>query len=515
MLHHGANPVAPLYRQIYERVRMQILDGRLRPGERVPATRTLADELGVARNTVARAYDDLLAEGYLRGRRGSGTYVAEIRRPGEDAIDERSTPRLTSWARRALVSLPVSIGAYPPPGRKPAPIETTSSRLPQGEDQACSERSRGAEDVTPLAYDFRPGTPDWDAFPRIVWWRLLGRRLREGAQLGRYGDPAGYPPLRAAIARHVAAARAVVCRPEQVVIVNGTQQAIDLLGKLLIEPGDEVVVENPGYADARLALAAYGARLRPIAVDDDGLRTDDLPRVGSARFVYVTPSHQFPTGATLPLERRLRLLDWARRAGALVLEDDAYAELRYAGRPVESLQGLDRGRDVVYLGTFSTVLFPPLRIGYAVLPPPLVEPFVRAKWLADRGTDLLEQQALADFLAEGYFARHLQRMRRLGRERRDALLHALQHWLAGAVEVHATDTGMYLMARLPGVDEDALVAAAAERGVGVHGAAPAYLDRRPAGATLVLGFGGLPVPAIQEGVRLLGDAYGAVSAKRR
>jgi len=475
VLRDGATFDSPLYRQVYERVRAQILDGRLRPGERVPATRTLADELGVARNTVARAYDDLLAEGYLRGRRGSGTYVAEIQPPADDADDAGLVPSLTSWARRAF-----ALG--PPPS-----------------------------DADALAYDFRPGTPDWDAFPRIVWWRLLGRRLREGAQLGRYGDPAGYPPLRAAIARHVAAARAVVCRPEQVVIVNGTQQAIDLLGKLLVEPDDEVVVENPGYVDARLTLAAYGARLRPVGVDHEGLRTDQLPEGGRLRFVYVTPSHQFPTGGTLPLERRLRLLDWARRVGALVLEDDAYAELRYAGRPVESLQGLDRGRDVVYLGTFSTVLFPPLRIGYVVLPARLVEPFVRAKWLADRGTDLLEQQALADFLTEGHFARHLQRMRRLGRERRDALLHALERRLGPAVEAHSTDTGMYLMARLPDVDEEALVAAAAERGVAVYGASPAYLGARPAGATLVLGFGALPLPAIEEGVRLLGDAHRAVA----
>ncbi|HZQ97798.1 MAG TPA: PLP-dependent aminotransferase family protein [Chloroflexota bacterium] len=467
----------PIYRRVYEQVRSQILDGRLSPGQRVPATRALADELGVARNTVARAYEELLAEGYLVGRRGSGTYVAALGTPPAQEPPVAAAPALSAWARRAFAD---AEAAREPPGGLP--------------------------------YDFRPGTPDWDAFPRTVWWRLLGRRLRQGAQLSRYGDPGGYPPLREAIARHVAAARAAVCRPEQVVIVNGTQQAVDLLGRLLVEPGDEVVVEDPGYADARRALAAYGARLRPVRVDGEGLRTAELPEAGRARFVYVTPTHQFPTGAAMPLERRLALLEWARRSGALVLEDDAYAELRYAGRPVESLQGLDRGGNVVYLGTFSTVLFPPLRIGYAVLPPGLVAPFTRAKWLADRGTDLLEQQALADFLAEGHFARHLRRMRRLGRERRDALLDALRRHLGDRVHAPPTDTGLYLMARIDGVEERALVDAALERGVALYPVGPSYVGPAPEGAGLLLGFGALGPAAVEEGVQRLAEAV-AVSSR--
>ncbi|HEV8635052.1 MAG TPA: PLP-dependent aminotransferase family protein [Chloroflexota bacterium] len=461
---------APLHRQIYEQVRRAVLAGRLPAGARLPATRALAERLGVARITVARAYDDLAAAGFVEGRRGSGTYVTGGA-GGAPAVAVAARPRrLSSWARRAL----------------------------GGEVERAPDRE-------PPRYDFRPGTPDWEAFPRRVWWRIVGRRLREGGgSLQRYGDPAGYLPLREAIARHVAVSRAVVCRPEQVVIVNGAQQAIDLLARLLLEAGDRVVVEDPGYPEARSLFAAYGAELRPVPVDAAGLDVERLP-VEAARLVYVTPSHQFPTGVTLALERRLRLLAWAEAHDALVVEDDYDSEFRYAGTPVESLQGLDRAGRVIYVGTFSTVLFPPLRVGYVVLPPDLVAPFVQAKWLADRGTGALEQQALADFLAEGHFARHLRRMRRLGSARRDALLAALRRGFGDSVELPPGATGMHLMVRLPGVDATALARTARRRGVGVYPAAPYYAGsaRRPDPSALLLGFGALGEAAIDEGVRRL------------
>lgn len=459
-----------LHRQLYGQLRAAILGGRMQAGERLPATRGLAEQLGVARSTVARAYDDLLSEGYIEGRAGSGTYVSSALAAEAPAPSDGWTPALSEWARRAL--------------RTPLP---------------------GAPDQVPvLAFDFRPGTPDWEAFPRQIWWRLLGRRLRAGGELDRYGDPAGYPALREAIARHLAASRAVVCRPEQVVIVNGTQQAIDLLARLLLAPGDPVVVEEPGYPEARRVLSAYGASIATAPVDGRGLRPDALPET-AARLVYVTPSHQFPTGVTLSLERRLRLLEWARRSDALVIEDDYDSEFRYAGRPVESLQGLDRAERVVYLGTFSSVLFPPLRVGYAVLPPRLVGPFVEAKWLADRGTGMLDQQALADFLGEGHFTRHLRRMRRLGRERRDALLGALRRHLGTVASVPAAETGTHVMLPLRDVDDRAAARAAALRGVGVYPARPYYTSSPPQSA-LLLGYAALAEPAIDEGVRRLGLA---------
>jgi GntR family transcriptional regulator/MocR family aminotransferase len=453
------------YRRIYEQLRQQILEGQLRSGEQLPATRQLAAQLGVGRITVTRAYEDLAAAGFVEGRHGSGTYVTGGQTGARGASPDGVVPPvLSGWARRALAQpLPALAG----PGDA-------------------------------LPFDFRPGTPDWEAFPRRVWWRILGRRLREGA-LARYGDPAGYPPLREAIARHVALSRSVACRPEQVVVVNGAQQATDLLARLLLEPGDRVVVEDPGYPEARQLFAAYGAELAPVPVDGAGLEVERLPADG-ARLVYVTPSHQFPTGVTLPLDRRLRLLAWAEAHDSLIVEDDYDSEFRHAGTPVESLQGLDRSGRVVYVGTFSTVLFPPLRVGFVVLPPGLVEPFGRAKRLADRGTGTLEQQALADFLAEGHFGRHLRRMRRLGRARRDALLTALRRHFGTAVALPSAATGMHVMVKLGGVDAAELASAARSRGVGVYPAAPYYAARPPDPSALLLGFGALSESAIDEGI---------------
>jgi GntR family transcriptional regulator/MocR family aminotransferase len=470
----------PLHRQIYAQLRAAILSGRLAPGQRVPATRGLAEQLGLSRNTVARAYDDLLSEGYLEGRVGAGTFVsaALVGPPAREqaSVESGWTPPLSPWAGRALS------------GGAPTVLDP---RVAAG-------------------FDFRPGTPEWDAFPRRIWWRLLGRRLRAG-ELGRYADPAGYPALREAIASHLAASRAVVCTPEQVAIVNGTQQAIDLLARLLVSPGDRVVVEEPGYPEARRVLAAYGATIVPVPVDARGLRTEALPSDGGVRLVYVTPSHQFPTGATLSLDRRLRLLEWARRHDALVIEDDYDSEFRYAGRPVESLQGLERTGRVVYLGTFSSVLFPPLRVGYVVLPIGLVEPFVATKWLADRGTGALEQQALADFIVEGHFSRHLRRMRRLGRARRDALLASLRRHLGSSAAPPLAETGTHVLLSLRGVDEGTALREASRRGVGVYPVAPHYAA--PAGARpgLLLGYASLPEDAIEEGVRRLGEALRAAS----
>ncbi len=477
----------PYHRQIYEQLRQAVLDGRLQAGDRLPATRDLAARLSVARNTVARAYEDLVAEGYLRGKTGSGTYVAEglaaePRRAGQTGEQARPAAigrTLAGWGQRALAE---SWEASP------------AGRLP---------------------YDFRPGTPEWDAFPHALWLRLLGRAVRRGAEeLTRYGEPAGHFPLREAVAHHLAVSRGVVADAERVVVVSGSQQALDLLARLMVGPGDAVAMEEPGYPSARRAFAAAGATVLPVPVDGEGLDVDELRRrtaSGSPRLLYVTPSHQFPTGVTLSLSRRLALLDWAARRDVLVVEDDYDSEFRYTGRPVESLQGLDRHGRVVYVGTFGTVLFPPLRVGYVVLPPDLVEPFVKAKWLADRQTPTLEQLALADFLAEGHFGRHLRRMRRLAAERRAALLEAVAEHLAGRVEQPVADTGMHVMLRLaarhtPGSAasalERAIVSRAASLGVGVYPLGPCCAEPQTS-AGLLLGFAALAGERVREGIRRL------------
>jgi GntR family transcriptional regulator/MocR family aminotransferase len=330
--------------------------------------------------------------------------------------------------------------------------------------------------------------------------------------MASYGDPAGYGPLRQAIAGHLARSRGVRCKPDQVVVVNGSQQAADLLARVWLDPGDAAVFEDPGYPEAALALRAYGVYVLPTPVDDDGLIVERLPgtgeppALGGPRLVYATPSHQFPTGAVLSLGRRLALLEWAAARGALIIEDDYDSEFRYEGRPLESLQGLDEAGRVAYVGSFSTALFPPLRVGYAVLPERLVEPFVAAKWLADRQTATIDQQVLADFIAEGHFARHLRRMGRLYRKRRDALLAALDEYLAGVVEPSGAGAGLHLVAWLrKGWREEQVTAAATAAGVGVY---PLGRFRLGGGGRpgLLLGYAALDEVQIRQGVRRLAEA---------
>jgi GntR family transcriptional regulator/MocR family aminotransferase len=476
---NGSVPFLPRHRQVFTQIRDAIRDGRLLSGDRLPPTRELALALGVARNTVARAYDDLLAEGYIVGRVGSGSYVS----PG--------------------LALPRSPGV---PGNR------TAAAMP----------GRAAPAALPI--DFRPGIPDWDAFPRGLWHRLLGRALRsKSEELRRYGDPAGLPSLREAIGRHLAVSRGVAAPAEQVVIVNGSQQALDLIARLFLRRGDTVALEDPGYPDARRVLGGPDRRQMFVPVDGEGIDVAMLEKMtrrrAAPRLLYVTPSHQFPTGAVLSLSRRLALLGWAARRNVLVVEDDYDSEFRTPGRIVESLQGLDRSRKVVYIGTFSTVLFPPLRVGYVVLPPEMAEPFARAKWLADRQTPTLEQLALTDFLQEGHFERHLRRMRRLVAARRDAMRAALRESFGDLLEVSDALVGMHVMVRLTAVRRGVLAAemegrvldAAARRGVAVYPAGSCFSlpSRR---ATFVLGFAALDEDLIREGVGKLAEAVAEAAA---
>ncbi len=471
----------PLHRQIYSAIRAAILQGRLKEGSRLPATRTLAQGLGLSRNSVLQAFEQLSAEGYLVGRTGAGTYVAsplpEAMLPAADSgrSDSGSGPAAPRWSRlgERLAALPMA-----GPDAFPAP-----------------------------RYNFRYGTVDTDARLMAAWRRLLARAAARYPT--EYGGPAGHPDLRVAIADYVLRSRGCRCDAEQIVVVNGSQQALDLIARLLLDPGDSVAIEEPGYRGAVHAFANAGARLHPTPVDDEGLVVEALP--SAARLTYVTASHQFPTGAVLSLRRRLALLAWAEERDAWIVEDDYDGEFRYEGRPVEAVQGLDRAGRTLYVGTFSKILFPAARLGFIIVPPSMRHAFVNAKWWSDRHTPIIEQLALAEFIASGDFERHLQRMRKRYAERRAALLAALDHHFGAAAQVAGTRAGLHLMLRFPGIERarlDRLIRLAAQRDVGVYSADPLYQTLPPESA-LLIGYAALTPEAITAGVARLAQAFAA------
>ena len=326
----------------------------------------------------------------------------------------------------------------------------------------------------------------------------------------RYGRALGWLPLREAIAEYVTRTRGVAATFEQVVIVNGSQQALDLVARLLVDPGDRVVVEEPSYLSARQVFLAAGAELVSVPVDEAGLDVSQLPKRGPVRLAYVTPSHQFPLGGVLPLARRLELLQWAGRSGAFVLEDDYDSEFWYSGHPIEAIQGLDTAGRVIYVGTFSKVLFPSLRLGYLIVPPALVSPLAALKFLVDRHAPTFEQEVLASFMADGHFERHVRRARARNAARRSAMLEALVDALGNRVEVSGANAGLHMVAWLrdtPAAQLDDVIARAADLGVGVYSVAPYYADP-PLKAGLLLGYAGLTEREIREGVRVLAKAVG-------
>lgn len=459
----------PLYRQIMQQIQAQVLRGELAPGSRLPSSRQLAKEAGVARITVTQAYEQLLAEGYLVSRPGAGVYVA----PDLPLLTEERpfTPPLTAWGERVLAVTP----------------------------------SRSAT-TTHLAIDFGIGRSFAQIFPYDVWRRLLARYLStDDAMLSRYGSVAGFLPLRQALADYLAQYRGINCTAKQLVIVSGAQQVLDILTRLLLKPGDEVLVETPGYTVAYNLFRAYGAQLTALPVDDDGLPVEKIPANNQARLAFITPIHQFPRGGTMSLSRRFQLLQWAQQRDGLIIEDDYDGDLRYNGRSQFALQGLDKEGRVVYLGTFSKVLFPALRLAYVVLPPVLVAPFVQAKALIDRGSPTLTQAAIADFITEGHFKRHLGQLRQVYGQRRQALVAAITRFLPSDVHYAHLAAGLHVMLYLPKhCEETAVVQAAATVDVGVYPGAPYHLEN-PAPPSILLGFSGLSEAEIEEGVRRLAE----------
>jgi len=473
-----------LQRQLYRALRDAILGGRLPPGSRLPATRALGRDLGLSRNTVLLACERLLAEGYATPRPRAGLFVVDALPARPAPAGRPTTLRLgTETPRPVLSAIGRRLAETVAPGR------VTWSPWP------------GA-----LPYDFRYGEPSFADLPMETWTRMLGRRARRlsARRLG-YQAPGGAAELREALAGYLARARGVVCAPEQIVVVNGSQQAIDLTTRLLVDPGTRVVLEEPHYTGFSACLQAAGAAIEYVPVDEAGLRTDLLARVKRARLACVTPSHQYPAGSVLSLPRRLALLEWAAESGAYVLEDDYDGEFRFDARPIACLQALDRTGRVIYTGTASKLLFPALRIGWVVTPAALTPHFLDTKALADTGTPTLEQLALADFIAGGHLERHARRARNRTAARRVALLEAVDGDLGSRARIRGASAGLHVLLELPGVaarDLSRLRAACRQRGVGVYPATPFYAHP-PAHAELLLGYAALDETQIREGIRRL------------
>ncbi|HEX8272930.1 MAG TPA: PLP-dependent aminotransferase family protein [Longimicrobiaceae bacterium] len=461
----------PLHRQIYDGLRRAILGGMLRAGQRVPSTRVLASELEVSRFPVLAAYEQLLHEGYLEGRVGSGTFV------------------------RAA-----------PPQDAPRPVARAAPPVPRA---GSPPRSEG--DHEGGLRPFRVSLPALDQFPRALWARLVARHAHRLApeHMG-YGDPAGLGALRAAIAEHLRAARAVRCEAEQVLVVPGSQAALRLCAAVLLGRGDRVAVEEPAFPGARAALASSGAEVAPVPVDAEGLDVAALRALGAGvRAACVTPSHQYPLGVSMSAARRLALLEWAGDHGAWLVEDDYDSEYRYVSRPLGALQGMDAAGRVVYVGTFSKVLFPAIRLGYLVVPPALWDAFVAAREALDLFSPTLYQLVVADFLGGGHFARHVRRMRAVYPRRRQALLDGLARDCGGVLAVLNADAGLHVATLLPeGVDDVEVVRRMAARGLTATALSTCYAGA--AGRSgLLLGFGGSDERTLTAATRVLGEVLRA------
>lgn len=469
----------PLHKQVYEVMRSAILGGHFRAGDQLPPSRKLAAGWGLSRATVAEAYEQLRTEGYVQSRQGSGVYVA------------------LAFVETGQTSVPLPVN---PPAECRAPVRLSrwAHRITEDHFNALV---RPPEPGTP-AFDFRPHRVAADLFPWDAWRMAMERATsREHASLLRYPPAAGYPPLQQAIAAHVRAYRAVQCEPDQVMIVNGSLQGMNLLAQLVLDPGDVVAVEDPGYPTARMVFESHDVEVVQVPVDRDGLQVEQIP--ANVGLIHVTPSHQDPTGSTLSLSRRLELLRRAEHANALVMEDDYDSEFRYDGRPVESLHALDHTGRVLHAGTFSKTFLPGLRMGYMILPSSLVGPFAAAKSLRDGGSALLEQLALAEFIRSGEYERHIRKMRRIYRHRRDVLVECLDATFHDRVSIGGRHGGLNILVALDTPMREAdILAQARAAGIGLQGAG-AYFSKPPERPHLLLGFAGLDEAHIRGGVLLL------------
>jgi len=483
------HPRLPMHRRLYESLRGAILSRGLAPGERLPSSRDLAVELGMSRNTVLSALNQLLAEGYVEATIGSGTFVSSA------VADAPAPPALAREEARRR--------------RGPGAGMVLSARGTLLTARRASEHV----EIQPFAGE----DDDYDGFPFKVWQRLQAKQWRNArAELLDYDHGGGHPQLRRAIADYLRISRSVNVTPDQVLVTQGTQQSLDLCARLLADAGDLAWIENPGYWAAERVLRAGDLQLRPVAVDGEGLAPNADDFATRAKLVYVTPSHQYPCGVVMSLARRRALLDYAARTGAWILEDDYDAEFRYEGRPVASLQGLDDAGRVIYLGTFSKVLYPGLRIGYMVVPPAIAADMQTGLYDLQRPGQLLMQAALAEFIQLGYFASHIRRQRQTYAERRQRLAVVLREELGDGIELSPVQTGMHLVLYLPdGTDDAALAEECADAGLSVRPLSRYYLDapgERRRG--LVIGYAYVKSARIDGGARALGKIVRRVFVPR-
>lgn len=489
-----------LSRGLYQALRERVLDGRLASGTRMPASRDLANALGVSRNTVVRAYDQLYAEGYLQGRVGNGTYVAVLEHP-----PEKLSTKLSTGLYRGIST-----------GLSTKPLENTgfsSSKVIHSEAVKLLDEHH----LSPLRSGppraFRVGVPAFDLFPFATWAKLYAAFWRApDPELLGYGDPAGDLTLRGLIAAYLRSSRGLNCSAEQILITTGAQEAIALCAQLLVNAGDTVAIENPGYRAAGHAFANAGARLAGVAVDQEGLVCSALDGIEGCRMAYVTPAHQYPTGVTLSLARRLALLEWAERTQGWIVEDDYDGEYRYSGAPLAPLAALDRNGRVLYVGTFGKVAFPALRLGYLVVPPALVDAFSRKRGVTLRHSEIGTQRVMARFIADGHFQRHIRRMRRAALARRDALLNNWPVDIPGIGPLPAVSAGLHLTIPVDTLArEQELVAQAEAVGVELNALSHYWLEDSTGSvdnrAGLVLGFAAVDEAATVTALSRLRQAW--------
>ncbi|CAE6717422.1 PLP-dependent aminotransferase family protein [Paraburkholderia aspalathi] len=470
--------------QIYRQLRAGILEGRLAGGTRLPSTRDLATQLGVSRKTTLEVFERLLSEGYLSARAGSGTFVADglERLPAERSSHARAAE---STRERAKAKQKTAARAQPlweeMPETLPLPRPTVAPPL-----------------------DFVGGATDKSLFPFDVWRRCVNHALRVQARgPGMYRDVAGEQELRLAISRYLAFNRAVASNWDDVIVTQGAQHALDLIARITLRPGEIAALEDPGYPPVQACFTATGARVVPVPVDAEGLIVSKLP--DKARVVYVTPSHQFPLGMPMSLERRVELLEWAQKRGAVIIEDDYDCEYRFEGRPMEPLKSLDRAGLVAYVGTFSKTIFPELRVGYVVPPASLYAPLLKARQIADCHGCTLTQTALATFMLNGDFAKHVRRMHKTYAARRAMMLKHLQGELAQWFEPIVPTAGIHMATWLKApFSEEVLVSAAREASIGLYGLAPFYQRAKPQPG-LMLGYGSIAVEHIDAALTRLAD----------